>query len=92
MNPSNSSKKREPDITITKFLCKLCPKNVSDNDSAILCDLCQTWIHIKCKQLNYTDYQYLQGSDFFFKLGFTPYKAEQPLRGTKLQEKKHKKD
>ena len=61
MNPSNSSKKQEPDITITKFPCKLCPKNVSDNDNAILCDLCQTWIHIKCNQLNYIDYQYLQG-------------------------------
>ena len=28
----------------------------------------------------------------FFSLGFTPCKAEQPLRGMKLQEKKHKKD
>ena len=25
---------------------------------------------------------------FFFKLGFTPCKAEQPLRGIELQEKK----
>ena len=25
---------------------------------------------------------------FFFKLGFTPCKAEQPLRGMELQEKK----
>ena len=33
------------------------------------------------------------GYDFFFKLGFTPCKAEQPLRGMQLQEKKkHKKD
>ena len=29
---------------------------------------------------------------FFFKLGFTPCKAEQPLRGMELQEKKNKKD
>ena len=29
---------------------------------------------------------------FFFKLGFTPCKAKQPLRGMELQEKKHKKD
>ena len=29
---------------------------------------------------------------FFFLLGFTPCKAEQPLRGMELQEKKHKKD
>ena len=28
----------------------------------------------------------------FFYLGFTPCKAEQPLRGTKLQEKEAQKD
>ena len=28
---------------------------------------------------------------FFFKLGFTPCKAEQPLRGMELQEKKAQK-
>ena len=28
---------------------------------------------------------------FFLKLAFTPYKAEQPLRGIELQEKKYKK-
>ena len=26
-----------------------------------LCDLCQTWVHIKCNHINYTDYKYLQG-------------------------------
>ena len=42
MNASNSSKKRKTDTTITKFPCKLIPKNVSDSNSniAILCDLC----------------------------------------------------
>ena len=61
MNSSNSSKKRQgPDTTITKRPCKLCPKNVSDNNKAILCDLCQTWIHIKCNHLNYIDCQYLR--------------------------------
>ena len=29
--------------------------------------------------------------DFFFKLGFTPCKAEQPLRGMKLQDKEAQK-
>ena len=29
---------------------------------------------------------------FLLLLGFTPCKAEQPLRGMELQEKKHKKD
>ena len=26
------------------FRCTLCPKNVTDNDNAILCNLCQTWV------------------------------------------------
>ena len=55
-NSSSISKQGEP-----IFPCKLCPKNVTDNDNAILCDLCQTWVHIKCNHLNYTDYKYLQG-------------------------------
>ena len=61
MNSSNNSKKRGPDITITRFPCKLCPKNVSNNDNAILYDLCQTWVHIKCNHFNYIGYKYLQG-------------------------------
>ena len=52
---SNSINKGEP-----IFPCKLCPKNLTDNDNAILCDLCQTWAHIKCKHLNYIDYKYLK--------------------------------
>ena len=60
MNSSSSSKKQEPDTTITKFPCKFCPKNVIDNDNAILCDLCQTWVHIKCNHLNYIVYKNLQ--------------------------------
>ena len=31
------------------------PKNVTDNDNATLCDLCQTRVHIKCNHLNYMD-------------------------------------
>ena len=61
MNSSNSSKKQGPDTTITKFLCNLFPKNVSNNDNAILCDLCQRWFLIKCNHLNYIDHKYLQG-------------------------------
>ena len=60
MNSSNSWKKGS-DTTITKVPCKLCPKNVSDNNNAILCDLCQTWVHIKCNHLNYIVYKNLQG-------------------------------
>lgn len=37
-----------PDTTITNFLCKFFPKNVSNNDNGILCDL------------SYSEYKYLQ--------------------------------
>ena len=61
INSSNSSKKRGLNTTITKFTCKLCPKNVSDNDNAVLYDLYEIWVHIKCSHFNYIDYKYLQG-------------------------------
>ena len=59
MNSKNSSSSNKQTESI--FPCKLCPKNVTDNDNAILCDLCQTRVHIKCNRLNYMDYKYLQG-------------------------------
>ena len=37
-------------------------------------------------QYNHFD-QIVASSDFFLKLGFTPCKAKQPLRGMELQEK-----
>ena len=39
-------------------LCKKCHK-----DKAVQCDLCEFWIHIKCNNLNYLDYRYLQNCD-----------------------------
>ena len=36
--------------------------------------------------------QVLHHNNFFFKLGFTPCKAEQPLQGVELQEKETQKD
>ena len=46
-NSSSISKERE-----SIFPCKLCPKNVTDNDNAILCDLCQTWVYNEHKSTN----------------------------------------
>ena len=45
------------------FPCKICTKNVHDKDKAVLCDLCELWIHIKCNNLNYLDYRYPQNCD-----------------------------
>ena len=39
-----------------KFPCRICTKTVQ-------CDFCELWIHIKCNNLNYLDYRYLQNCD-----------------------------
>ena len=46
-----------------KFLCKICAKSVSENVKAVQCDLCELWVYIKCNNLNYLDYRYLQNND-----------------------------
>ena len=46
-----------------KFPCRICTKNVHDKDKAVQCDLCKLWIHMKCNNLNYLDYSYLQNCD-----------------------------
>ena len=38
-------------------------KKVSENVKAVPCDLCELWVHIKCNNLNYLDYRYLQNSN-----------------------------
>ena len=50
-------------INCPKFPCRICVKNVSDKDKAVQCDLCELWVHIKCNNLNYLDYRYLQNSN-----------------------------
>ena len=44
------------------FLHRIIYKNVSYNDHAIQCDICNFWVHIKCNNLNYIDYKDLQGN------------------------------
>ena len=50
-------------VNYPKFPCRICAKNVHDKDKAVQCDLCEFWIHIKCNNLNYLDYRYLQSCD-----------------------------
>ena len=50
-------------IPYPKFPCRICVKNVSDKDKAVQGDLCKLWVHIKCNNLNYLDYRYLQNSN-----------------------------
>ena len=46
-----------------KFPCKICENNAANFDQAIQCDLCDSWVHIRCNDLNYIDYKYLQNSN-----------------------------
>ena len=47
---------------MTKFPCGLCKKSVHKNHRAILCDSCNSWIHIKCNKLSPKDYESLKDS------------------------------
>ena len=47
--------------------CPICSKKVANNHKAVLCDLCNTWVHIKCNQLSSNDYeQFKSKSDLNF--------------------------
>ena len=46
-----------------KFPCKICEKNVTNCDQAIQCDLYDFLVHIKCNDLNYINYKFLQNSN-----------------------------
>ena len=48
---------------VITFPYSICTKTVDDNDSSIYCDKCNLWVHIKCNNLNFLDYQYLDGND-----------------------------
>ena len=50
-------------INNPKFPCRICAKNAHDQDKAVLCDLFELWIYIKCNKLNYLHYRYLQNYD-----------------------------
>ena len=36
-------------------------KSKGNKENSVFCDLCKLWVHIKCNNLNYVDYQYLSG-------------------------------
>ena len=50
--------------------CGLCHGAVAFNHKAIVCDICQKWVHIKCNKLDKNDYKFFQDDinqdDFFF--------------------------
>ena len=46
-----------------KFPRKICGKNVHGKGKTVQCDLQELLIHIKCNNLNYLEYRYLQNCD-----------------------------
>ena len=50
-------------IIYPKFSCRICAKDVHNKDKSVQCSLCELWIHIKCNNLSYLDYRYLQNCD-----------------------------
>ena len=50
-------------VNYPKFPCRICAKIIHDKDKVVQCDICEFWIHIKCNNLNYLDYRYLQNCD-----------------------------
>ena len=45
------------------YPCKICHVSVNNKDAAAQCDICQSWVHMKCNKLNQIDYKYLQDAN-----------------------------
>ena len=46
---------------VITFACCICTKTIGDNGSSLYGDKCNLWVHIKCYNLNFIVYQYLNG-------------------------------
>ena len=45
---------------VVQFPCLVCNRAVAKNHRAVQCDLCDSWVHIACNNLNVYTYQKLQ--------------------------------
>ena len=63
--PNSFSTSTANNSSIT-FPCGVCQKSVNDNHHAVLCDICDKWIHIKCNYLNNNDYKKLKNRNETF--------------------------
>lgn len=46
-----------------KFPCGVCDKPVKSNQRGIQCEVCYSWLHVKCINMSSDDYSWLQVSD-----------------------------
>ena len=47
-------------MSFLKHPCKICINDVKDNDPAVLCDLCEKWVHTACIGIQETQYESLK--------------------------------
>ena len=43
---------------ISDDLCGICTHIVTENDKALICDLCDNWIHAKCEKMSDIQYEH----------------------------------
>ena len=43
--------------------CKSCLKNINVNAKAVLCDICDEWVHIGCNYISKRQYDFFRKSD-----------------------------
>ena len=56
---------------MTTYPCGICEKFIDDGkESSVFCDKCKSWVHPKCNNLNFIDFQHVCSSEdpwFCFK-------------------------
>ena len=55
-------------MSFSKHPCKICINEVKDNDLAVLCDLCEKWVHTAFTGIEETQYENLREVPCYLKL------------------------
>ena len=46
-----------------RHFCSVCNRRVSDNQKALYCDICCTWVHLKCTLIDVEEYHRISNSN-----------------------------
>ena len=50
----------QQNLMVVQFPCLVCNRAVAKNHRAVQCDLCDSWVHIACNNLNVYTHRKLQ--------------------------------
>ena len=56
---TTQQRKRKSKFKTAKFLCSICEKNCNNNQDAIVCTHCESWVHRKCNATSKQEYERL---------------------------------